>query len=120
MGHTFVLERVSHVKRFVGAILSVLILYVIYYDFTKGTLPTESNEQNSVPVSTTNTNIPFFEVEVKPGETVMTIVEKKLDKPIPVSITRLISDFEQLNNGDKPEEIRIGKQYRFPDYRKTE
>lgn len=108
-------------KRFVGAILSVLILYVIYYDFTKGTLPTESNEQNSVPVSTTTTtNIPFFEVKVKPGETVLTIVEKKLDKPLPVSITRLINDFEQLNDGDKPEEIRIGKQYRFPDYRKTE
>ncbi len=110
-------------KRFVVAILSVLILYVIYYDFTKGTLPTESNEQNSVPVSSTtnnNNNIPYFEVEVKPGETVLTIVEKSLDKPIPVSITRLISDFEQLNDGDKPEEIRIGKQYRFPDYRKTE
>lgn len=106
-------------KRFVLAILSVLIVYVIYYDFTKGTLPTESIERNSVPVATT-TNIPFFEVEVKPGETVLTIVEKKLDKPIPVSITRVISDFEQLNDGEKPEEIRIGYQYRFPDYRKTE
>jgi hypothetical protein len=106
-------------RRLFLTLLSVLILYVIYHDFTKGTLQIETNENNSVPVSTTS-NIPFFVVEVKPGETVLTIVEKNLDKQIPVSITRVISDFEQLNDGEKPEKILIGKQYRFPDYSKSE
>jgi hypothetical protein len=58
----------------------------------------------------------YIEVEVKAGDTVLTIAEKITNKPIPVSITQLIEDFQALNEGTTPEKIQIGKIYKFPVY----
>lgn len=111
-------------KKLLGLLLFILIIYVIYFDLTVGTLPSASNAQveaiNSnhanTPVPKTKTDLPSFAEKVKPGETVISIVEHQLGKPLPVSISVLIKDFQTLNPGKSPEKIQIGSTYHFPDY----
>jgi cytoskeletal protein RodZ len=113
-------------KKLFGLLLSVLIIYVIYFDLTVGTLPTSAPQHVDAQVENTtkvnnnkpNTDIPAFEAKVKPGDTVISIVEKELDKSLPVSITELIEDFKKLNKGKSPEKIQSGSTYVFPDYSK--
>lgn len=114
--------EVSYLKRLVVAFITVLVLYVIYYDLTKGsiTLPEEQTEEQAVPASNTSSKIPFSEEVVKPGDTVISIVEKNSNHPLPVSISKVISDFQKLNDGTNPVEIQIGKQYKFPTYKKAD
>jgi hypothetical protein len=106
-------------KKLFGFLLSVLIIYVIYFDLTVGTLPTSHTQQMNAKVETIakpNTDLPSFSAMVKPGETVISIVEHQIKKPLPVSITDLIEDFQKLNPGQTPEKIQIGSTYHFPDY----
>jgi hypothetical protein len=109
-------------KKLFGFLLAVLIIYVIYIDLTVGTLPSSLTKQVDAKIETQNTqlktDIPAFEAKVEPGETVISIVEHQLDKPLPVSITILIKDFQKLNPGKTPEKIQIGSTYHFPDYSK--
>ncbi|WP_318508396.1 LysM domain-containing protein [Bacillus sp. T3] len=110
-------------KRLTVALITVLVLYVIYYDLTEGSIviPEERLEEQALPVSSTSTNsIPFSEHVVKPGDTVISIVEKKSDNPLPVSISKVISDFQKLNDGTNPVDIQIGNQYKFPTYEKQD
>jgi hypothetical protein len=108
---------VSNLKRIIGALITVLIIYVIYYDLTEGTLPMEKRTDESVSVSSPLTDgLPYVEEEVKPGDTVLSIVERNGKNPLPTSISKVIADFEKLNDGKKPEDIQIGKQYKFPIY----
>lgn len=103
-------------KRLALLIVSILIIYVIYYDLTTGTLP--AIQENAIDDNLTNdTTIPYFEKKVSSGETVLTIVEGNMDGPLPVSITQMITDFKLLNNGLQPEELKSGHMYRFPNYK---
>jgi hypothetical protein len=105
-------------KKLLSIIAVILLCYAIYYDLEVGTLPhTIIKEAEATgKVESVNSTIPFFEVEIKPGETVLSIVERDLKNPLSVSISDLIQDFQLLNPGQKPEEIQIGKTYKFPDY----
>lgn len=111
-------------KRILLPIFGLLILYVIYIDLTAGTLPSIQSEKMEVKEVTAKvmenqeTGLPAFEAEVEPGETLISIVENNIDKPLPVSIDKLIKDFQSLNPGQTPEKIQIGKTYQFPDYSK--
>ncbi|MBT2698044.1 hypothetical protein J7E79_11525 [Bacillus sp. ISL-40] len=111
-------------KKLFGFLLAVLIIYVIYIDLTVGTLPSSFTQQVDAKIETQNTelktetDIPSFEAQVEPGETVLSIVEHQLDKSLPVSISDLIEDFRKLNPGETPEKIQIGSTYHFPDYSK--
>ncbi|QED48653.1 hypothetical protein [Cytobacillus dafuensis] len=102
-------------KRLAAFLISILIIYVIYYDLTQGTLsePKEPVIEAMAPIDTT---IPFFEKKVSPGETVLSIVEKKINGPLPVPINKVVTDFTSLNKGIKPEEIKFGYTYKFPNY----
>jgi hypothetical protein len=63
-------------KRLFVAILTLLILYSIYYDLTSGSLPPKETKNVAVPVTNMNKENDFFEVTVKPGETVLSIMEQ--------------------------------------------
>ncbi|MFE8695420.1 hypothetical protein ACFYKT_03490 [Cytobacillus sp. FJAT-53684] len=102
-------------KRLVALLLSALTIFVIYYDLSKGTLPTD-DEPIIEAASMTNITEAFFEKKVNPGETVLSIIEQKMNGPLPVSITDVIIDFSNLNNGLKPEELKYGETYKFPVY----
>jgi hypothetical protein len=108
-------------KKIFGFLLTVLVIYVIYFDLTVGTLPSNTAQQVDAKVETIiepKAGIPSFEAEVKPGETVISIVEHQINKTLPVSISELIEDFKKLNPGKSPEKIQIGSTYHFPDYSK--
>lgn len=105
-------------KRLIGLLFTVLVLYVIYHDLTQGTIPQQQQQEEeelAVPASS-SIQLPYSVEEVKPGDTVLSIVEKNSTHPLPVSISKVISDFRKLNEGIKPETIQIGHQYKFPTY----
>lgn len=105
-------------KNFFGTLVILLICYIVIFDLKHGTLP-QASEKTSEKISTTKSvELSFFEEKVKAGDTVLTIVENRLEAPIPVSITEIVSDFKALNEGITPEKIQIGKTYLFPDYSK--
>ncbi|WHX99332.1 hypothetical protein [Neobacillus sp. DY30] len=108
-------------KRIGVLLLGLLTIYIIYIDLTAGTLPKNESQKTEQTVATM-TNITnsaaSFEAEVEPGETLISIVENHIKKPLPVSIDELIEDFQSLNPGLSPEKIQIGSTYEFPDYSK--
>ncbi len=104
-------------KRLVAFLVIVLVLYVIYYDISHGTLPAVTTEQQSEVKKQSSQLRPYFEKTVQNGDTVLSIVENQLNGSIPLPITDVISDFKKLNNNLSPQEIQSGKKYKFPDYR---
>ncbi|MEI2665472.1 hypothetical protein [Rossellomorea sp. LJF3] len=111
----------------------IILLYSVYYDLNKGTLRLlykEATVASSEPLVNGNqgeppqepvqrgegpSSLPYVEMEVKPGDTVLSLVEELLDGSIPVSIDQVISDFEELNDVP-PAKIQIGKTYKIPNY----
>lgn len=111
----------------------IILLYSVYYDLNKGTLrllyeeatvassePLVNGNQGDVPQEPVKrgeapSSLPYVEMEVKPGDTVLSLVEDLLDGSIPVSIDRVIADFEELNDVP-PAKIQIGKTYKIPNY----
>lgn len=109
-------------KQFIGLAVTLLILYVIYYDLSHGTLPVATKGTPTQAVETIahqaeKSSIEYFEKKVNSGDTVLSIVESHLNRSLPVSIQSVINDFQDLNNGLKPEEIQYGKTYKFPNYK---
>lgn len=110
----------------------IILLYSVYYDLNKGTLrliykeatvvtaepqvnkPKSPTPEDPEPNEASSTKT-YVEMEVKPGDTVLSLVEDLLDGSIPVSIERVISDFEELNDVP-PAKIQIGKTYKIPNY----
>ena len=108
-------------KRIFLFLFALLTIYVIYIDLTVGTLPqdeTQKTEETVVTMTNIKSSANSFEAEVEPGETLISIVENHIEKPLPVSIDELIKDFQNLNPGLSPEKIQIGSTYEFPDYSK--
>jgi hypothetical protein len=104
-------------KKLAALFLTAFILYIVYYDLKIGTLP------GSIQASTikeTHDEISYQVWEVKPGDTVLSVVEKLTNESIPVSLSQVVDDFQALNQGVKPEEIQIGKTYKFPVYQNIE
>jgi hypothetical protein len=98
-----------------GALIIILISYIIFFDLKHGTLPA-AIEKAEIVRNPTTVSLSFFEERVRAGDTVLTIIENRLKSQIPVSINEIVDDFVVLNAGTTPEKIQIGKTYRFPDY----
>lgn len=112
-------------KRLFGLIIFVLVIYVIYYDLSNGTLPiametSTKAETKKTETEEANTKMSYFEKKVESGDTVLSIVENQLQSSIPVSIQTVVNDFQLLNAGAEAEQIQLGKTYKFPDYRNIE
>jgi hypothetical protein len=106
-------------KRFLIGCFILLILYVVAYDLKIGTLPqtTPANaEIQSTSIKTKDTTYKSY--EVTPGDTLISVVEE-LNQDGKYSIVTMISDFKSLNPGVNPENIQIGKTYKFPLYNKS-
>jgi hypothetical protein len=111
-------------KRLFLFLLVTLILYIIYFDLSTGTIPNtqtiETVEVDSKVVHIEESTIASFSKTVEQGDTVLSIIESKVEGAIPVPIEKIVKDFSLLNKGKKPEEIQAGKSYLFPDYSKSE
>ncbi|KWW21656.1 MULTISPECIES: hypothetical protein [Bacillaceae] len=109
-------------KRLLLFISFCFTLFIIYFDLTTGTLPTPqppaSTVQPAVPASQQQPapTAAFKEITMKPGDTLLSIVETQKggdNKPMET----IISDFQSLNEGMKPENMQIGKTYKIPVYK---
>ncbi|SLK11433.1 hypothetical protein [Bacillus toyonensis] len=112
-----------------GIFLFVLVLgYIFYYDIKIGTLPMLSSYKKTTAAQTIKkeetttkqskkeeTDVTYKAIEVKTGETVLSITEQVNKKKIP-SIEKVIDDFKQLNKSTSATKIQIGKTYKFPLY----
>lgn len=105
-------------KKFSIAFLVFLLLYSVYYDLKIGTLP--SIKAETVPVqaaySEQQAGQAYKEIQVQPGETMLTILEKLHNGSIPVSIEKAVKNFEELNEGISAHNIQADQTYRFPYY----
>lgn len=99
-------------KRFFFLIIILLLGAGIYFDLSIGTLP----EAETTPQKNETAKIPYEEVTVQAGYTVLSIVEHLHGKELPVPIEQVIRDFQELNPNIHPEEIQVGKTYLFPIY----
>lgn len=108
-------------KRLSFFIIGLFLCYIVYYDFQIGTLPafsmTNIEKTKKSPIEVEESpSIPFYEVKIKQGDTVLSITERYHDS-LPTSIEQIVKDFEMLNTDVKAEAILLGKTYRFPDYK---
>ena len=103
-------------KRLFGILLTVMVLYAIYYDLSQGTLPVDTVEKSTIENTNQVPGLPYFEAKVVAGDTVLSILEDRYHHSIPVPISDIATDFRQLNNGQSPQEIQPGKTYKFPIY----
>lgn len=113
-------------KKLAGFLILVVIAYAIYNDLSAGTLPAanmqkietiekvvkKQKEENG----TTKNNIPYFNHEVKPGDTVLSVLDSNSKTQLAVPISQAVADFRLLNDGTDPQKIKFGKTYKFPDY----
>lgn len=118
-----------------GLLLFVLVLgYIFYYDIKIGTLPMLSSYKKTSAAQTIKkentdtkqnkeketekekeTDTAYKAIEVKTGDTVLSITEAINKKKIP-SIEKVIDDFKQLNKNTSATKIQVGKSYKFPLY----
>ncbi|WP_163101930.1 LysM peptidoglycan-binding domain-containing protein [Peribacillus alkalitolerans] len=110
-------------KKFIGTIMFLLIVYVLYYDLSIGTLPAVAPKA-SEPITKVKSDdkkasstkaMDFVEVTVKPGDTLLSLIEKREGK-LSQSIPKIIDDFILLNDGLAPDQIQMGKKYKIPTY----
>ncbi|ADH08753.1 Uncharacterised protein [Streptococcus pneumoniae] len=73
------------------------------------------SQQNKANKTEKETDVSYKTIEVKTGETVLSITEQINKKKIP-SIEKVIDDFKQLNKSTSATKIQIGKSYKFPLY----
>jgi hypothetical protein len=105
-------------KRFLTGCSIILILYVVAYDLKIGTLP-QTQPVNAEIQTVEKDNIKYKTYEAGPGDTLISVVEE-LNTQGGFTITAMIKDFKSLNPGVNPENIQLGKTYRFPLYKTSE
>ncbi len=110
-------------KKLAGFLVFLVLAYAIYNDLSIGTLPAantpepESREAEIVEAdSQDQPKIPYFEHEVKPGDTVLSVLDSNSDSPLAVPVSKAVEDFKKLNAGTDPQKIKFGNTYKFPDY----
>ncbi|MFZ3588168.1 LysM peptidoglycan-binding domain-containing protein [Bacillus sp. DJP31] len=104
----------------------LLVVFSIFYDLKTGTLPLtkavaatdeKNNAEKEGKKQHQNNDQSIVEVIVKPGDTVLSLIERHQQGSLPISISTVIKDFQKLNNGTLPEKIQIGKTYKLPVYK---
>ena len=113
-------------KKLAGILILVVVIYAIYNDLSAGTLPaanmqkidTVEKEEMVKKETEGTTGIPYFKHEVKPGDTVLSVLDSNSKTPLAVPVSQAVEDFKKLNEGTDPQKIQFGKTYKFPDYSK--
>ena len=93
-----------------------LIIYAVYFDLTAGTLPEGGEpERNEEVHEAAGSGLSYIEQEVQPGDTLLSIMEDQSGK-IARPVDMVIADFKRLNEDISPQNLQIGKTYKFPLY----
>ncbi|OCA91125.1 hypothetical protein A8F94_04500 [Bacillus sp. FJAT-27225] len=106
-------------KKLIATLFTIALIASVYVDLTSGTLPAATAPIGKHPEQKKETSspaTPHFKATVKPGQTLLSIVEEYGAGNPGVPISKLITDFETLNPGSTPESLQAGKTYLFPSY----
>ncbi|MEK3890715.1 hypothetical protein [Bacillus sp. FSL K6-3431] len=103
-------------KNIAALMVGLIVIYSMYHDLTVGTLPANETADASTIEKNIISTLPYTLVEMKRGETVLSILEQLSPGVLPVSIEQAVKDFTEYNNGVKPEQIQAGHTYKFPLY----
>jgi hypothetical protein len=111
-------------KKLAGLFVFLIVAYAVYNDLSIGTLPAAKMQEAEISTTQkaekaaaqTTQEISFFEHEVLPGDTVLSVIDSYLDSPLDVPVSQAVEDFKKLNNGTDPQKIKFGNIYKFPDY----
>ncbi|MEQ6375892.1 hypothetical protein RZN22_00985 [Bacillaceae bacterium S4-13-58] len=125
----------SKAKKLLLFITVIFLLKSIYADLTVGTpiatsspdsSPTTEELLNELDIDKNNTEqgeeeeekLPYEVItyEIKGGDTVLAVVEQLHPDGIPYSINKVLEDFLYLNPDTEPTRLKIGENYRFPQY----
>ncbi|WP_188453643.1 hypothetical protein [Virgibacillus oceani] len=101
-----------------GIFLIILLLIVsVYKDLTSGSF--ESDEKK-IQFNTDQVSKKYkvIKVKVQSGDTVLSIMEEVNNNSKSLDITKLLSDFNAINDVD-PHNLRVGHYYYFPLYNDT-
>ena len=100
-------------KRLLTVLFFIFLLFTIYHDITKGSLPSKPENHTK----TIDNTISYIEWRVQPGDTVLSIYEHLAkDSHHTVAIEKIITDFETLNPTVNAANIQIGQVYKIPIY----
>lgn len=110
-------------KKFLAFLIISFISFIIYYDITTGTLPQNVMIPNKGPSLPANkplqkNDLHYYEITIKPGDTLLSIIERE-EGSLSQPIETIVTDFQELNEGLKPEQMQIGKTYKIPSYQKN-
>ncbi|MEK6454748.1 hypothetical protein [Caldifermentibacillus hisashii] len=105
----------GNMKKVCGIVAIIIVVYAIYFDITTGTLPGAEKKES---VQETALSLQYVELEVKPGDTLLSLIESQGGYPDDVSIEEMIKDFSALNEGIKPDDMKFGETYKIPVYNK--
>ena len=103
-------------KKIIFFLLTATIGYSIYHDINHGTLEVHSTNNTLLSEDAELETSPFIALAVQPGDTVLSVVEQLQQAPLSTSISQVTNDFMMLNKGTRPEDIQVGKTYKFPVY----
>ncbi len=109
-------------KRLLSFLIICFVLFIVYHDITTGTLPKSvptKMKEPSLPVtqSERKSTLNYIEITMKPGDTLLSIIERE-EGTLTQPIETIVTDFQELNEGLKPEKMQIGKTYKIPTYTK--
>lgn len=98
-------------------LLAVIVVYVIYFDLSVGTFHNSNSlSTNEVIKEASNEGISYETIEIKSGDTLLSVVEQLSTATPTPSSDQIIADFQSLNPNIAPTELVIGKSYKIPVY----
>ncbi|QTM99844.1 hypothetical protein ERJ70_11390 [Sediminibacillus dalangtanensis] len=116
-------------KKTVVTLFIILFIVSIFKDLTVGTLNGAQQRTEEQPANPSNSHKPsqkapqqdqiayqVIEVEVRPGDTVLSIIEEINRAEAVLAIDSIVTDFQKLNPGTDPQQIQPGETYLFPLY----
>ncbi|GIN10625.1 hypothetical protein J26TS2_04920 [Shouchella clausii] len=112
-------------KRILFGIVLIIVILGIHHDLTGGTFA-EEKESRTPPTPLTvqveedqgenEPSLPYQEVIIEPGQTVLSVVEHLHGHQVDRPIESIIADFRELNEQMEPNALQVGERYRFPLY----
>lgn len=90
----------------------ILLFASIYQDLTLGSISMDSENAEK---TTMNYKDNYVYVQVQPGQTVLSIVEKHNNSKS-LNVNQIIKDFKKLNPNSKPYQLDAYSYYYFPVY----
>src|SRR5690625_2352299 len=104
-------------KKCTQYLLLFLIITSVYHDLTTGSLPHTESNIDQAQIEQTHHEIIIVKRDVQAGETVLSIIEKiNQDQLHELDISKILSDFKQLNPDADPFNLQLNKSYYFPVY----